>query len=644
MRPTESEARGGEGGARDSAGGSETSEAGPRTCELNIAAADTDRLDRPVDPALDHLLGPPDAPIALVEYGSYACPHCRAANERILEVRAQLGDRLLYCFRHRPLIGSDLARPAAELAESAPDPDRFWGAHVALMTRSTELTAEDLRAVAEDLGLPRQGAEDLERIAALAAARVERDIASALASGVRFTPSFFINGRRYDGPWDQAAFADAMLGTLGHRVSAAALTFARWAPSAGVLLLLASLVALGLANSPLGGAFEAFWQLELSLGIGDWAWRMSLLHWIDDALLTIFFLVVGLEIKREVTVGHLAGGQAAAFPIAAAIGGMALPALLYLATVPPGPWSAGWGVPMSTDTAFAVALIAALGQRVPIELRIFVTAAAIVDDIGAILVVALWYSGDLEPRALAAAGALVAALALLNRAGIYRVTPYLLLGLALWACVYSGGLHGTLAGVVLAAFIPTRPPPDYRTLALQAEAILTAEAEHSGERLRLGPSAPALDALDAIHDRLESPADRLLRSAARRSSYLVLPVFALANAGVPLGADLLAGHWSLVLPILIGLVVGKPLGFLLACALAVRLGLAKKPDAYSWRQVAGAGALAGIGFTMSLFIAGEAFAVPETFAAAKAAILGASLLSALVGVAVLRSAPLRQTG
>ncbi|HUF26609.1 MAG TPA: thioredoxin domain-containing protein [Gemmatimonadaceae bacterium] len=190
-----------------------------------------------MDARIDHALGPPDAPITLVEYGSYACPHCRAANERITEVRAQLGERLRYVFRHRPIAGNDLAWPSAELAESARDEAQFWDAHVALMTRSRALTTDDLRAVAGQLGFDDRDAGEAAATAARARARVERDVESAGASGVRFTPTFFINGRRYDGPWDESSFTDAMLGSLGHRVRTAALRFASWAPSTGLLLL-----------------------------------------------------------------------------------------------------------------------------------------------------------------------------------------------------------------------------------------------------------------------------------------------------------------------------------------------------------------------------------------------------------------------
>jgi Na+:H+ antiporter, NhaA family len=598
-------------------------------------ATSNSRLDRPVNESYDHVLGPAGAPITLVEYGSYDCPHCRAANEPIAAVRDGLGDRLRYVFRHRPIPGSDIARRAAELVERALDPERFWHAHMELMTRSETLTEGDLRAVAGELGVAGQDSEQAEEAARRARARVDADVESARASGVMFTPGFFINGRRYDGPWDASSLSDALLGMLGHRVRSATLDFVSWGPSAGMLLLLATLLAVAATNSALGPGFAALWEQELGFSLGDAAFRMSLQHWVTDGLLTVFFLVVGLEIKREFTVGHLASRRSAALPIAGAIGGMVAPALLYLAIIPQGPWAHGWGVPMATDTAFAVALIVLLGERVPVELRIFLTAAAIVDDIGAILVVAAFYAADLHLGYLAAAAAIAGALALLNRSHVYSVSPYMLLGVALWACVYAGGLHASLAGVILALFIPTRPPPDLKTLMVQANTIVAAEARYRVEALRRGPSLAALRALDLIHDRLESPAARLLRHAGAPSSYVVLPLFALANAGVVVTTDVVSGHRPLMLAIVVGLVIGKPLGMLSASALAVRLGIAVKPEAYSWRQVAGAGALAGIGFTMSLFIAGQAFPVASDFAAAKIAVFVASILSSIIGVAVL---------
>lgn len=600
------------------------------------------KLNRPVDNNYDHMLGPENAEITLVEYGSYACPHCRAANERIAQVRDQLGDRLRYVFRHYPLTGSDIALRAAELVEHAEDTKTFWDAHIALMTRSEALTEEDLVAVSSDLGVPLPDVGEASEADERAKARVQADVKSAQVSHALVTPTFFINGRRYDGPWDESSFTDAMLGGPSHRLQGLALDFSGWAPSAGVLLLLATILAVALTNSSLDVGFLALWEQYLSISIGGAEFKMSLLHWINDGLLTIFFLVVGLEIKREFTVGRLASIRSGALPVAAAVGGMVVPAILYVLLTPAGAWSHGWGVPMATDTAFAVALIVMMGNRVPAELRVFLTAAAIVDDIGAIIVVAIFYSSTINFGYLASAAATVAALALLNRTRVYNVTPYVLLGVVLWACVLASGLHATMAGVILALFIPTRPPPNLTALMVQADAILTTEAQRSGEVLRHGPSLPAIRALDAIHDRLESPADRLLRNAGGRSSYVVLPLFALANAGVALTADALTGHEPLMLAIIVALVIGKPLGLVSASVIAVRLGIATKPDEYSWRQLIGAGALAGIGFTMSLFIASQAFPAATDFAAAKIAVFVASIASAILGVAILWNADERR--
>jgi NhaA family Na+:H+ antiporter len=536
------------------------------------------------------------------------------------------------------LTGVPLARIAAELVEHTSSPEQFWTAHIALMTRSSTLTEEDLVAVGNDLTLSGGSAADADEGRARARAHVERDEQSARRSGVTLTPTFFINGRRYDGPWDESSFADAMLGSLGHRVRAAALDFASWAPSAGVLLLLTSVVAVALTNSPWGAAFARLWQQPLGVTFAGSSFLLPLIEWINAGLLTVFFLVVGLEIKRELTVGHLVGRRTAALPVAAALGGMLAPAMLYSLLASGTGWATGWGVPMPTDTAFAVAILVMMGRRVPVELRIFLTAAAIVDDIVTIIVVALFYSKEVDVSYLAVAAGLVLVLALLNYARVYKVTPYLVVGVLLWLSIHAAGLHATLAGVLLALFIPTRPPPNLNALTVQASSIIEAEAERAGEVLRRGPSLPAMRALDAIHDRLESPADRMLRQVAPRSSYVVLPLFALANAGVAFYPGLFAGRGRLFLAIVLGLTVGKPLGLVLASWVSVRLGFASKPQDYSWTQLLGAGALAGIGFTMSLFIAEQCFPAPQDFAVAKLAVFTASLISGLTGVAILWNA------
>lgn len=587
------------------------------------------RLTRSVNQA-DHILGPADAEITLVEYGSYGCPSCRAANERIANIRDEFGDRVRYVFRHRPVPGNKIARQAAELAEQAA-PEQFWDIHMELMSRSAALSEEDLQAVAQQYSLTL----DNDGPSAQQAELVDDDINSARDSGVIVTPTFFINGRRYDGAWDECSLSDAMLGSLGHRVRSAALDFASWGPSTGILLLIATVLALLLTNSSIGPFFTSFWQQYLGVSLGDLNFKLSLQHWVNDGLLTIFFLVVGLEIKREFTVGHLTNRLSAALPIAGALGGAVIPAIVYLVLVSNNAWMHGWGVPLATDTAFAIALIVMMGSRVPVELRIFLTAAAIVDDIVAILVVAIFYSSDLNFVYMAAAVVVSGILLGLNKAGIFRPLPYIILGLVLWFCIHESGLHATLAGVILALLIPTRQPPNMYGLMAQAQTIMSAEARHQGEALRHGPSLPAMLTLETVLNRMESPADRMLRVVTPWSSYLVLPLFAFANAGVAISMDVFTGHETLILAIMAGLILGKPLGMMSATMLAVRLGWASKPAEYSWRQMAGAGSLAGIGFTMSLFIAGQAFPGDSDFAAAKIAVFSASIISAVIGVLIL---------
>ena len=594
------------------------------------------KLDRPVDSSIDHILGDPDAEITLVEYGSYSCVHCHAAHEVVADLRDRFGDRMRYVFRHLPIAGSDTARPAAVLAEYGGEKTgEFWSVHDALMQRGPDFGPDDLDEIASEFGLRPDGADDPELWAA-AERRVRDDRRSALRSGARVTPTFYINGRRYEGAWDENALAEAMIGSLGHRFQSAALDFVRWGPSTGFLLLLMSVLAVGFVNTPLGPAFEAFWHRMAGFSFGSLSFQLPLIEWINNGLLSIFFLVVGLEIKREFTIGHLSTRRAATLPIAASIGGMIIPALIYYMFLPTGPLAHGWGITIATDTAFAIALIVLLGDRVPVELRVFLTAAVIVDDLAAIGVVALFYSGEISTAFIIASIAVTALLAGLNRWNVYRPLPYVIGGIALWICLHEAGLHATLAGVILAVLTPTRPPGNLRALLAQAENVLLDETRRSGEDvLRHGPSEPAIRQLDTIFNRIESPADKVLRTIEPWSSYVVLPVFALANAGVALSLVVVEDHPSLVMAIVFGLVIGKPLGISLAAYAAVRLGIGEKPAEYSWRQLIGAGALGGIGFTMSLFIAGQAFPNEADFDAAKIAVFAASIIAGVAGVAIL---------
>jgi NhaA family Na+:H+ antiporter len=589
-------------------------------------------LSPEVNPRRDHVLGPADAEMTLVEYGSYACPNCHTVHIVVEGLRTRFGDRMRYVFRHLPVPDSAAATRAAELAEYADGTtQRFWDAHEALMEHGPRFADADFTRIAQDLNLPPGETQQPARDAARA--RVQEDVESARQSGAIVTPTFFINGRRYTGTWDESSLADAMLGSLGHRIQSAAFQFVRWGPSSGLLLGLATLLALVLSNLPVGPAFLSWWETVIGVRWGGSAFTLSMLDWVNHGLLTIFFIVVGLEIKREFTVGHLASFRSGALPVLASIGGIILPAAIYASIAPPL-LRHGWGIPIGTDTAFAVALIVLLRDRVPVELRVFLTAAVIIDDIVAIGVIALFYTGTIHLDYLLASGAVTVLLILLNRAGVYRALPYAVCGIVLWFLLHEAGLHATLAGVLLAVLIPTRPPANLKALLAQAATVIHLEDRHAGEAMHPGPSEPTRRALDAIHARMTSPADRLLQSVEPWSSYFVLPVFALANAGVVWSPAVFAGNGRLMWAIIMGLVVGKSIGIVAGAWLAVRSGIAVKPDVYSWRQLIGAGALGGIGFTMSLFIAGQAL-LPADYAAAKIAIFIASIIAATVGTCIL---------
>ncbi|HJT80009.1 MAG TPA: Na+/H+ antiporter NhaA [Chthoniobacterales bacterium] len=594
------------------------------------------KLTPPVDPARDHSLGEASAEMTLVEYGSYACASCHAVHELVADLRDRFGERMRYVFRHRPRRNNETAWRAAELAEYAAETTGdFWQVHDALIKRGPALGADDLEGIAAEFDLPRPN-QQADGATEAAHAKVKADVSSAKRSGVLATPTFFVNGRRYHGPWDENSLAEAMLGTLGHRFHTAALDFVRWGASAGFLLLFMSILAVVGANAPIGPAFEAFWQAPFGLHLGGGEFVLSLLDWVNHGLLSIFFLVVGLEIKREFTVGHLATFRSGALPVAGAIGGMILPIGIYLLIAPSGPLSLGWGVPIATDTAFAVALIVLLGERVAVELRVFLTAAVIIDDLAAIAIIAIFYTESISLNYLILAGGLTILLVVLNRGGIYSPLPYAIAGVLLWFFLHESGVHATLAGVILALVTPTLPPANMRALMAQADAILEVEARLAKQHvLRHGLSEPALRALDSIHRRIESPTDKLLRSMEPWSSYAVLPIFALANAGVFLSLGVFKTHSTLMLAIILGLIAGKPLGIFLGSWLAVRFRIAVKPREYSWRQLLGAGAFGGIGFTMSLFIAREAFPNAPDFAASKIAIFIASILAGVIGTAIL---------
>ncbi len=404
----------------------------------------------------------------------------------------------------------------------------------------------------------------------------------------------------------------------------------------GIVLIASTLLALVWANSPFAASYQALRTSEITIGARDFGLTKPLILWVNDFLMAIFFLLVGLEIKREVLVGELNSFRKALLPIVAAVGGMAAPAALFLTVARDATSSRGWGIPMATDIAFALGCLRLLGKRVPQGLVIFLTALAIIDDLGAILVLAIFYSEGLSILALGVAAGCILVLVTMNRLGVRRPAIYVVLGIPLWVAILKSGAHATVAGVIVGLCIPATARFTRRDVIDDARRLLAhAEAEEDDH------SEAALRSLEHRLDEVQSPLARLEHGIQPWVAYAVVPVFALANAGVSFAS---VGLADLARPaslgVLLGLVIGKQAGVFGATVIAVRLGIAQLPNGVSWRQIYGASLLAGIGFTMSLFIAGLAYGDgTREDLEAKLAILAASLTCAVAGLAVLARRP-----
>jgi len=410
-------------------------------------------------------------------------------------------------------------------------------------------------------------------------------------------------------------------------------SFARSESAGGILLILAALVAFLWANSGVAASYQALKDLPFGVEAGDWGLTKPLLLWVNDGLMAIFFLLVGLEIKREFRVGELADRRAALLPMAAAVGGMVVPAVIYAVVnhgglLGDGAGSHGWGIPMATDIAFALGVMALLGKRVPLGLKVFLTALAIADDLGAVLVIALFYTAELKlPLLLAALGVWVATVAY-GVVGGRKIPVFLLFGVVLWYLMLKSGIHATVAGVLLAMAIPMR-----RELEVGDVRSKLANLLHGREFER---QEVELEHIEDLVDRARSPLHTLEHALQPWVAFAIMPVFALFNAGFALSADA-----SLMAPValgaFLGLVVGKPLGVVLASWLAVRSGAAALPKGVGWTAMWGTGLLAGIGFTMSLFIAALGLGGGALLDQAKLGVLSASVVAAVVGLVMLRA-------
>jgi NhaA family Na+:H+ antiporter len=410
--------------------------------------------------------------------------------------------------------------------------------------------------------------------------------------------------------------------------------------SGGIVLIAATVIALAWANSPWAESYVALWHTKLTVGVGDASISKDLTHWVNDGLMAVFFLVVGLEIKREVLVGELSSVRNAALPVAAAVGGAVVPALIYLAINAGTEGSAGWGIPMATDIAFALGVLALLGEGAPVGLKVFLTALAIVDDIVAVLVIALFYTSEISWDALGVGAVFLGALIVANLLGVGKTLVYAVLGVGLWLCFLLSGVHATIAGVLLALTIPAISFINPGAFLERSRYVLE-RFEKAGEKgenvLADEERQAALHALNHAAYKLEPPLHELEHALNPWVVFAIMPIFALANAGVPLGGGIVEALTSPVaLGIVAGLVVGKQLGISLFAWLAVKSGISELPEGIRWRHVYGASCLAGIGFTMSLFISDLAFSDGSLVDVAKLGILAASLIAGVVGWSILR--------
>ncbi len=407
--------------------------------------------------------------------------------------------------------------------------------------------------------------------------------------------------------------------------------------SGGVLLVLTTIVALVWVNSPWAGAYDDLWHTELEFRLAGFDLTQDLHFWVNDALMAVFFLVIGLEIKREVLVGELDSPRRAALPAMAAVGGAVVPALLYLALVGlDSPGTGGWGVPMATDIAFALGVLALIGRWAPLGLKVFLTALAIVDDLLAVAVIAVFYTDQLNPLALAASGGAILVLLAMNRLGVRRLAAYAIPGVLLWIAVYESGVHATIAGVLLALTIPARTRLDGPTYVTRAADQLSEVAARFRTDASVKERHAALWELADITGHAQAPMLRLEHALNPWVAFVIVPLFALANAGVRIPSDLgTALSDPVVIGVVTGLVLGKQVGIMAASWLVVRSGFASLPGGVGWLHMYGAAWLGGIGFTMSLFVSELAFPDAALLAAAKLGILVASAIAGLGGFAVL---------
>ncbi|MCS7019577.1 MAG: Na+/H+ antiporter NhaA [Cytophagales bacterium] len=418
--------------------------------------------------------------------------------------------------------------------------------------------------------------------------------------------------------------------------------FIRNESSAGIILFLSALIAMLWANSAWKESYHHLWEIPLSISLGDFEIKKTLHHWINDGLMAVFFFVIGLELKREVVGGELSEPKNAILPIAAGVGGMLVPAAIFIALNHTPEAAAGWGIPMATDIAFALGIMSLLGERVPVSLKVFLTALAIADDLGAVLVIAFFYTSQIDLLSLITGIGFLGLLLTANLMGIRKTLIYGILGIGgLWIAFLLSGVHATIAGVLAALTIPASTKVNEQEFSQDMEELIQRfrEADPNNSPLITAEQLHILEAMKKTCAAAETPLQKLEHGMHGLVAYIVMPIFALANAGIELGENLLQqGFTPLTLAVAVGLILGKLLGITAAVGLLVKTGIAELPPKTSWMHIIGVACLAGIGFTMSLFIAELAYEDLQLINQAKLGVLMASIVAGLIGYFILQRA------
>lgn len=574
----------------------------------------------------DYISGNAKANNRITLYGDYLSKHSRLVQTADIQLDAELQKEVAFTFRvlPSPLKASETA---ARFALAAGLQGKYWDVHRLLFDVSPDFSREEQSALAAKANV-----NVVQLRSDMYSTRITDRLRShqnaAKQDGVMAIPALFINGRQYEGVWDDLSIMEEIRRPLGVLVSESRDRFFNWAASAGLVLILATLAAIVFVNSGFNETYLNMRDSAFGFTLGDKSFELPLLTWINDGLMAIFFLIVGIEIKREIVFGELSTMNKAALPIVGAIGGMFVPVCIYLSFNLAAEAQIGWGIPMATDIAFTLGLIALLGSSVPVSLKIFVSALAIADDLGAIIVIALFYGHGFHAGSAWMIGFMLAILVVLNKSRVYSHLPYMVVGIALWFFVFESGLHATIAGVLTAALIPSRPPANIRGIAAQTATILDSNQENI-------VSHNTLIRLQRSVSRLREPSFHLQHRLEGWVNFMILPLFAFFNTGILMLNSTFDLVSSVSLGIILGLVVGKPLGIVTFCWIAIKFQWAQLPDLVSWGQLCGASCLAGVGFTMSIFIATAAFS-GELLNSVKLSVLVASVTAALLGIIVLR--------